>query len=76
MMLLGARVEGRVLDQGGVQWVGGLEGMEGLRAQLVALLGAAGANLVGTLEGAGRSVWLTMEGRRGLLEEEEKEKKQ
>ncbi|KAL9130985.1 MAG: hypothetical protein Q9217_000974 [Psora testacea] len=72
LMLLGARVDGRVFDQLGVRWVGGLEGMDGLRAQLVALLGGAGVNLVRTLGTAGQSLWMTMEGRRGMLEEEEK----
>ena len=75
LVLMGARIEGKVMDQGGVKWVGGLEGLEGLRAQVVALLGGAGGgNLVGALEGVGRGLWVTMEGRRGMLEEEAKEK--
>ncbi|KAL8794513.1 MAG: hypothetical protein Q9195_002986, partial [Heterodermia aff. obscurata] len=40
LMLLGARVEGRVFDGEGVRWVGGLEGgMKGMRGRLVGVLG-------------------------------------
>ncbi|KAL9104111.1 MAG: hypothetical protein Q9163_000913 [Psora crenata] len=76
LMLLGARIEGRVFDHTGVKWVGGLEGMEGLRAQLVMLLGGVGVNLVQTLGSAGQSVWMTMEGRRRMLTEEETKKEE
>lgn len=73
LMLLGARVEGRVFDHEGARWVGGIEGgMEGLRGQLVRVLGEVGAGVTGALEGVGRSLWITVEGRRGMLEEEEK----
>ena len=71
-MLMGARVEGEVYDGFGVRRVGGLKDMEGLRAELVAVLGSAGVGLVQGLEGAGKSLWLTMEGRRIGMEEEEK----
>ncbi|WEW60706.1 hypothetical protein PRK78_006193 [Emydomyces testavorans] len=72
LMLLGARVEGRVFDDEGTKWIGGLEGgMAGLRAQLVYLLQSVGASLTGTLEGAGKSLYLTMESRRIVLEEEQ-----
>lgn len=72
-MLLGARVEGRVVDNAGARWVGGIEGgIEGLRGQLVRILGEVGAGVTGALEGMGRSLWVTVEGRRGMLEEEEK----
>jgi large subunit ribosomal protein L10 len=74
LLLLGARVEGRVLDGEGVRWMGGLPGMEGLRAQLVQLLGSVGAGVTSALENPGRSLWFTMEGRRGMLEDEGKEK--
>lgn len=73
LLLLGARIEGRVFDGEGVRWVGGLEGgMGGLRARLVHLLGSAGAGITGTLESAGRNLYLTMESRKGMLEEEGK----
>lgn len=75
LMLLGARVEGRVFDNEGVMGVGGLEGgMGGLRARLVGMLSGVGAGITGTLESASRNLYLTMEGRRGMLEDEEKEK--
>lgn len=74
LLLLGARVEGRVFDGEGVRWVGGLPGMEGLRVQLVGTLGGVGAGVTEALEGVGRSLWFTMEGRRGMLEEEGTEK--
>jgi len=73
LLLLGARVEGKVFDQEGTRWVGGIEGgMEGLRGQLVQMLTSVGAGVTGTLEGVGKSLWLTLEGRRGMLEDEEK----
>ncbi|KAI9782688.1 MAG: hypothetical protein M1839_004675 [Geoglossum umbratile] len=74
LLLLGARIEGRVFDADGTRWVGGIEGgIEGLRAQLVAMLQGVGAGLTSVLEGAGRSLYFTVEGRRGMLEEEEEE---
>jgi len=74
-MLLGARVEGRVFDNEGARWVGGLEGgMGGLRARLVGILSSVGAGITGTLESASRNLYLTMEGRRVMLEDEEKVK--
>jgi ribosomal protein L10 len=71
LMLLAARVEGRALDADAVRWVGGIDGgIAGLRAQLAAMLQGAGAGLVSTLEAQGRSLYLTVEGRRAMLEEE------
>lgn len=73
LMLLGARVEGKVFDNEGARWVGGIQGgMEGLRGQLVRILGEVGAGVTGALEGMGRSLWVTVEARRSMLEEEEK----
>ncbi|KAK0272625.1 hypothetical protein LTR91_017878 [Friedmanniomyces endolithicus] len=75
LMLLGARVEGRVMDMAGARWVGGIKGgMEGLRAQLVGMLSGVGAQVTTVLEAPGRTLWVTVEGRRGMLEEEEKHK--
>lgn len=75
LLLLGARVEGRTMDGEGVKFVGGLAkqgGLEGLRAQLVSLLQGVGGGITSALEGASRSLWVTMEGRRIQLEEEGK----
>ena len=74
LMFLGARVEGKVFDMEGAKWVGSIEGgLGGLRAQLVAMLQGVGAGVTNTLESAGKSLYLTVEGRRGMLEEEQKE---
>lgn len=73
LVLLGARIEGKVFDFEKVRWLGGIEGgMEGLRAQLVAMLQGAGAGITNALEGAGRSLYFTIEGRKGMLEDQEK----
>lgn len=73
LLLVGGRVEGRVFDGEGVRWVGGITGgVDSLRAQLVNMLQSLGMGLVGALEGQGRSLWMTMEGRRGMLEDQEK----
>ncbi|KAI9768369.1 MAG: hypothetical protein M1840_004978 [Geoglossum simile] len=71
LLLLGARIEGRVFDADGTRWVGGIGGgIEGLRAQSVAMLQSVGSGLTSVLEGAGRSLYFTIEGRREMLEEE------
>lgn len=75
LLLLAARVEGKVFDKEGTKWVGGIDGgLDGLRGQLVAMLSSVGAEVTGTLEAASRSLYITVEGRRVMLEEEEKEK--
>ena len=77
LILLAARVEGKVFDMEGARWVGGIEGgIDGLRGQLVAMLQGFGAGVTSTLEAAGRSLYFTVEGRRGMLEENEKEGKE
>ena len=77
LMFLGARVEGKVFDMEGAKWVGSIEGgLSGLRAQLVAMLQGVGAGLTNTLESAGKSLYITVEGRRGMLEDEQKEGKE
>ncbi len=73
LLLVGGRIDGKVFDLDGVKWVGGIPGgLDGLRAQLVAMLQSAGMGLTSTLEGAGKSLWLTVESRKGMLEEEQK----
>jgi ribosomal protein L10 len=72
LMLLAARVEGRVFDVDGTRWVGSIEGgMDGLRSQLVTLLQGIGANMAAALGGAGNSLYLTLESRRSVLEEQQ-----
>lgn len=72
LMLLAARVDGKVFDIEGAKWVGGIEGgMTGLRSQLVAALQGVGAGVTGALEGAGKSLYLTLESRRSVLDEEQ-----
>lgn len=60
----------------GARWVGAIEGgLDGLRGRLVGVLGqVGGAGLTGALEGVGRSLWVAVEGRRGMLVEEEEGK--
>jgi large subunit ribosomal protein L10 len=73
LLLLGARVEGKVFDVDGTKWVGSIEGgLDGLRAQLVALLQGIGGGVTNTLESAARSIYFTVEGRRTMLEDEQK----
>jgi len=73
LLLLGARVEGKVFDVDGTKWVGSIDGgLDGLRAQLVGLLQGIGAGVTNTLESAGRSLYFTVEGRRAMLEDEGK----
>jgi large subunit ribosomal protein L10 len=73
LILLAARVEGKVFDMEGTRWVGGIEGgIDGLRGHLVAMLQGIGAGVTSTLEAASKSLYLTVEARRGMLEEQEK----
>lgn len=70
LLLVGGRVEGKIFDNAGVDWVGGIEGdMDGLRAQLVGILQGAGLGITNALEGGSRSLWLALEGRKTQLEE-------
>lgn len=70
LMLLGARVDGRVFDTEGAKWIAGISGGIGsLRAQLVGLLQGAGVQVAQTLEGAGKSLYVAMESRRIDMEE-------
>ncbi|KAI9674710.1 MAG: hypothetical protein M1817_001614 [Caeruleum heppii] len=77
LLLLGARVEGRVFDTEGTRWVGGIEGgMDGLRSTLVRVLQGVGQQVTTVLEGSGRSLYFALEGRRGMLEDEGKSKEE
>ncbi|OJJ49392.1 hypothetical protein ASPZODRAFT_129847 [Penicilliopsis zonata CBS 506.65] len=73
LTLLAARVDGKLLDTDETVWVSKIEGgMDGLRAQLVRSLESVGASVTSALEGAGKSLYLTLESRRSVLEEEQK----
>ncbi|KAL6702598.1 hypothetical protein ACN47E_001328 [Coniothyrium glycines] len=72
LLLLGARVEGKVFDVEGTKWVGGIDGgIDGLRAQLVHVLHGVGGSLASTLEGASKSLYFTVEARRMHLHEQD-----
>lgn len=72
LTLVGGRIEGKVFDQAGVNWVGGIPGgLDGLRAQLVHVLQSAGLGITTTLEGGSKNLWLALEGRKEQLKEEE-----
>ncbi|KAL1306838.1 hypothetical protein AAFC00_005494 [Neodothiora populina] len=69
LMLLGARVEGDVFDTEGTKWVGSIAGgIRGLRSQLVYMLQSVGAGVTTTLEGAAKSLYVTVESRRQDME--------
>lgn len=71
LLLVGARIEGKIFDQDGVKWVGGIEGgLDGLRAQLVHVLQSAGLGVTTALEGGSKSLWLALESRKSQLEEQ------
>ncbi|KAF1830613.1 hypothetical protein BDW02DRAFT_533716 [Decorospora gaudefroyi] len=73
LMLLGARVEGKVFDVDGTKWVGAIDGgLDGLRSQLVHMLQGVGGSLTSALEGASKSLYFTVEGRRMDMEDKEK----
>ncbi|OGM49122.1 hypothetical protein ABOM_002353 [Aspergillus bombycis] len=73
LALLAARVDGKVFDVDQTKWVGSIEGgMDGLRSQLVMALQSMASSVTNTLEGAGKSLYFTLESRRSVLEEEQK----
>lgn len=71
LLLVGGRIEGKIFDQTGVNWVGAIEGgMDGLRAQIVHILQGAGLGITSTLEAGGRNLWLALESRKEQLKDE------
>lgn len=72
LLLLGARVEGKVFDHEKIRSVGDIDGgMEGLLGQLVGMLQGFGAEVTQVLDGQGKSLYFTLEGLRGILEDDE-----
>ncbi|KAL5365636.1 hypothetical protein BJX96DRAFT_14975 [Aspergillus floccosus] len=73
LALLAARVDGKVFDVDQTKWVGSIQGgMDGLRSQLVMALQSMGSSVTNALEGAGKSLYFTLESRKNVLEEEQK----
>jgi hypothetical protein len=73
LSLLAARVDGQVFDVDQTKWVGSIEGgMDGLRSQLIMALQSMGSSITNALEGAGKSLYFTLESRRSVLEDEQK----
>ncbi|RAL12463.1 mitochondrial 54S ribosomal protein uL10m [Aspergillus homomorphus CBS 101889] len=73
LSLIAARVDGQVLDVEQSKWVSSIEGgMDGLRSQLVMALQSMGSSITNTLEGAGKSLYFTLENHKSVLEEEQK----
>lgn len=72
LMLLGARVEGKAFDATEPRRIGAIEGgVDGLRAQVVALLNSVAGGVANTLEQSRMGIWMTMEGRKAMMQEEE-----
>lgn len=70
LLLLGGRIEGKVMDGQGIRWVAGINGgLDAMRAQIVHMLQAAGMNLMKTIQAPGSNLWLTLETQRSILEE-------
>ncbi|KAL4910643.1 hypothetical protein BDW74DRAFT_141530 [Aspergillus multicolor] len=73
LSVLAARLDNQLFDVDQTKWVGSIEGgMDGLRSQLVMSLQSMGASITNTLEGAGKSLYVTLESRRSVLEDEQK----
>lgn len=65
-----------MFDHEKTRWVGGIYGgMEGLLGQLVGMLQGFGAGITQVLEGQGKSLYFTLEGLRGTLDDEEQARK-
>ncbi|KAL4943360.1 hypothetical protein BDV06DRAFT_139385 [Aspergillus oleicola] len=74
LSVLAARLDSKLFDVEQAKWVGSIEGgMDGLRSQLVMALQSMGSSITNTLEGAGKSLYVTLESRRSVLEDEQKE---
>jgi large subunit ribosomal protein L10 len=75
LLLIGGRIETRVMDTDSIGWVAGIEGgVDSIRAEIVHLLNNAGLGLVNTIDSSTRNLWFTLESRRTMLEDESKPK--
>ncbi|CBF75725.1 hypothetical protein AN3635.2 [Aspergillus nidulans FGSC A4] len=73
LSVLAARLDNQLFDVDQTKWVGSIEGgMDGLRSQLIMALQSMGSSITSTLEGAGKSLYFTLESRRSVLEDEQK----
>ncbi|KAL3476359.1 hypothetical protein BJX99DRAFT_142010 [Aspergillus californicus] len=71
--VLAARLDNQVFDVDQTKWVGSIEGgIDGLRSQLIMSLQSMGSSITSALEGAGKSLYFTLESRRSVLEDEQK----
>lgn len=72
--VLAARLDNQLFDVDQTKWVGSIEGgIDGLRSQLVMALQSMGSSITNALEGAGKSLYFTLESRRSVLEDEQKD---
>ncbi|OOF95771.1 hypothetical protein ASPCADRAFT_207127 [Aspergillus carbonarius ITEM 5010] len=75
LSLIAARMDGQVFDVEQAKWVTSIEGgMDGLRSQLVMALQSMGSSITNTLDGAGKSLYFTLESRKQDMEEKENPK--
>ncbi|KAK6531452.1 hypothetical protein TWF281_008256 [Arthrobotrys megalospora] len=73
MLLLGAKVDkvgGPTIDTGALKHITSLGDLVTLRGQLLGLMQSAGAGLVATLQSPVKALWVTMDGRRKMLDPE------
>ncbi|GAQ33984.1 hypothetical protein AtubIFM55763_006463 [Aspergillus tubingensis] len=72
LSLIAARMDGQVFDVEQSKWVTSIEGgMDGLRSQLVMALQSMGSSITNALEGAGKSLYFTLESRKQDMEPKE-----
>ncbi|KYK55923.1 ribosomal protein YmL11 precursor, mitochondrial [Drechmeria coniospora] len=69
LVLIGGRIEGKILDQVGVNWVAGINGGLGeLYSRLINLLKGTGPSVTRALDYRSQNLWLTLNGRQSQLE--------
>ncbi|PWY80606.1 hypothetical protein BO70DRAFT_362558 [Aspergillus heteromorphus CBS 117.55] len=73
LSLTAARIDGQLFDAEQSKWVSSIEGgIDGLRSQVVMALQTMGSSITNALEGAGKSLYVTLESRKQDMEEKEK----